>query len=111
MRKLIPTLALATTVAMAGAAFAADTDRNGNPTVSPNTPNAAGTSYSDKSQTAKGTNAIADEKAQAAAEAKHDKKHATKKMKKDDKVASDALALPQGDTAAAGTTSTARSPQ
>jgi uncharacterized protein (DUF2345 family) len=82
MRKLAPMI-LMTSIAFAGAAFAADTDKvTGSPTVSPNTSNPQGTSYSDKSNTAKGTNAPMDDTAKAKAEADNDKKLAKKKMAK-----------------------------
>ena len=80
MRKIAPMI-IASSLAFAGAAFAAD--NTGSPTVSPNTANPQGNSYSDKSPIAKGTNAPMDDTAKAKAEADHDKMKAKKKMKAD----------------------------
>jgi hypothetical protein len=71
MRKLVP-IVLSSLVAMAGTAFAADT--TGSPTATANTDNPSGQSYSDKSNTSPGTNAIMDEKSKATAEKKAAKK-------------------------------------
>jgi hypothetical protein len=82
MRKLAPML-IATTVAFAGAAFAVDTDKaTGSPTVSPNTANPQGQSYTDKSNTAAGSNAPMDDQSKALADSQHDKKVMKKKAKK-----------------------------
>lgn len=105
MRKLAPMI-LISSIAFAGAAFAHDTatDKNGQPTVSANTPNPQGTSYSDKSSIAKGTNAPMTDADKAKAEADHDKMKAKKKhMARKDK------SMP-ADTTTMGTTSTAPAP-
>src|SRR5206468_1071018 len=75
----LASMVVASSLALAGAAFANDTARS--PSVSPNTDNPQGTSYNDKSNTAKGTNAIADDTAKAKAEARHDAKKSTKVKK------------------------------
>lgn len=81
MRKLAPMI-IVSSLAFAGAAFAAD--NTGTPTVAPNTNNPQGNSYSDKSNTAKGTNAPMTEEAKAKAEADHARMmKGKKKMKKD----------------------------
>lgn len=78
MKKLATILA-ATTFAAAGAAFAAD--NTGSPTVPKNSLNNNEQSYSDKSNTAKGTNAPMNDKAAAENEAAGAKKHKKAKAK------------------------------
>ena len=80
MLKLAPMFIMSSMVAFAGAAFAADT--TGSPTVTPNTTNPQGLSYSDKSNTSTGTNAVMNEKDKATATMEDDKKAARKSMKK-----------------------------
>ena len=75
MRKLAPLFVMTSIVALAGgnalattmaADKAATTDKQGAPTVSPNTSNPQNLSYSDKSNTSPGTNAKMDDKAMGA---------------------------------------------
>lgn len=83
MRKLAPMIVLTSLFAFSGATFAASTtDKVGNPTVTPNTTNPQGLSYSDKSNTSTGTNAAMDDKTKATAAMEEDKKMDKKKMKK-----------------------------
>ena len=84
MRKLAPMFITTSILALAaGTAFAADTmgstDKNGNPSVSDNTNgNKQPLSYSDKSNTAKGTNAKMDDKSSAAVSSTGDKANSGK---------------------------------
>jgi len=108
MRKLAPMI-LISSIAFAGAAFAADTDKLGNPTVSPNTMNTQGMSHADKSNMSTGTNAVMTEEDKAKADADHAKKKAmksTKHMNKTDK----AYKTVPAETTTMGTTSTAPAP-
>jgi hypothetical protein len=72
-------LVMATSLALAGTAFAAD--NTGSPTVPRNTTD-QGTSYSDKSTTAKGSNANMDNTSTSGAPATTNTTHAKKKAKK-----------------------------
>jgi len=109
MRKLAPMI-LISSIAFAGAAFAADTDKYGQPTVSPNTQATQGMSHADKSNTSPGTNAPMTEADKAKADADHAKKKSMKSakhmnrmdMNKTDKMGATytAPAPAQGETAA-----------
>lgn len=108
MRKLAPMI-LISSIAFAGAAFAADTDKLGNPTVSPNTNSTQGMSHADKSNMSTGTNATMTEEDKAKADADHAKKKAmksTKHMNKTDKTYNTDKTVP-AETTTMGTTSTA----
>jgi hypothetical protein len=88
MRKLAPTILFASIALAAGSALAntgttSSTDKvTGSPTVDTNTNNPQGTSYSDKSNTAPGTNARMDDEARTGvAVDSHDKTMGTKARK------------------------------
>jgi hypothetical protein len=105
----LASVVVASSLALAGAALA-NSDKTSSPSVSPNTDNPQGTSYNDKSNTAKGTNAIMDDTAKAKAEVRHDSQKATKKklktdtsMKSDTTIKSD-TSLPADTTANPTTT-------
>lgn len=89
MRKLVPLFVLTSMVALSGGAIAANsmttgtTDAvTGSPTVTPNTSNPQGLSYSDKSNTSTGTNAAMDDKTKSMSTMDNDKKVAKKRVKK-----------------------------
>jgi hypothetical protein len=89
MRKLAPMIAMTSIVALAGAAYATtndtgtSTDKMGSPTVSKNTTNPQGMSYSDKDTMSPGTNAKMDGKAKANAPVKADTGNATTALTED----------------------------